>query len=94
MEMLHEGIHKHNAESAIILEECPQHITLVPRSTFIDPLLRIFEREEDVVEVNINALREGRKDFEEDTINVAVDLADVRGVNEQDVIRFELLKLM
>ena len=94
MEMLHEGVHKHNAESTIVLEECSQHIYLVPRSPFIDPLLRIFEREKDIVEVNINARSEGRKDLEEDTIYVAVDLADVRGVNEQNVIRFELLKLI
>ena len=94
METLHEGVHKHNAESVVVLEECPQHVHLVPRSPFKDPLLRVFKREKDVMEVNMNAWGEERKDLEEDTIYVAVDLAHVRGVNEHNVIRFEHLKLI
>jgi len=46
------------------------------------------------VKLNIDTRREGRKYLKEDAIYIAVDLTNMRGVYEENVINFELLKKM
>src|SRR5438445_8328548 len=76
----------------------PPRSTLFPyttlfRSSVVDPLLRVFERIDDVVKVDVDPGTDPRQDFEENTIDVAVDLAHVRGIHEQDVVLVECLEL-
>src|SRR6185369_2674152 len=80
-----ERIHQQDPEAAVELQEGSQDIQLVPGTAETDPLFWILERVKDIVEMNHDAWRERGQDVEEQAIDVAVDLAHVGRVDEQDV---------
>lgn len=69
-----------------------QKIGLVPRPALIDPLLRIFERIEDIVEMDEHPHLQRRHDSKENVVDVAAYPAHMGGVDEEDVILFERLE--
>src|SRR5216117_1234777 len=81
-------------ENTVVLEKGPKHVGLVPRPPLVDPLLRIFEGVEHVVEVNEHSAGEPWQNPEEDMIDVAVHLGDVRRVDEEDVPGSERLEAL
>ena len=66
-------------------------VLLVPATVVIDhPGLRIFERKENVVDVDENARSERRQHIEIEMIDVAARFRDVGRVDEQDIAGSEL----
>ena len=90
--MFHEGIHQYYHELHVVLQERAKHIYLGPRSSAKYPFLWIFERKKYIVKMDIDAGTEGWEYFEEDVIHVAINLADMRRIYEENVIRFKFFK--
>ena len=90
---LHKSIHENNAECSVVLEKRSQHVGFIPSPPFVDPLLWVLKRVKNVMEVDMDSRRKARQNFEEDAVDIAVDLADMCGIDEQDVVcpkRFKL----
>lgn len=81
-------VEKYNLERAVILKECPQHICLIPCFTLKNPFFRVLKRVEDIMEMNIYPAVKNRQDPEKQIIYITVDLADMCGIYEKDVIFF------
>ncbi len=88
--MVRVGGTEEDAKTAAVREQRAQQVLLVPVASFLDdPLPGIFVRQEHVVHMDANARCEPRQHFEEEMVHVAAGLRDVRGIDEQDVARFE-----
>jgi hypothetical protein len=69
----------------------PQCIRLVPRAILSnDPFRWVFEWIADVMEVNVRSRLERRQHVKELIRDIALGLQYMRGVNEQDVVTFQL----
>ena len=86
VEVLQECIEANDPELRVVLQECAQNISFIPRPALINPRARIFKWIEDVVDVDVDARRERRKDFEKDSVHIAAGLTDMRGIDEQNVV--------
>ena len=64
MEMLHEGIHEHDAECVVEREKRTKKIGLIPCPAFVYPNLRILEGIGDIVEMDVNVFTQSWKYFE------------------------------
>jgi len=70
-----------------------EEILLVPKATLVEnPLRRILQREEDVVDMNHNPRRELGEHLEVQVVHIAAGLRDMRGVNKKDVASPELIE--
>src|SRR5712692_4208535 len=77
MENFQECGEEHDLEVVIELQKRPKKICLRPRSTLVNPLSRIFERVENIMEVNVNTCLQARQDLKQDHVYIASDLGDM-----------------
>src|SRR6266436_5743327 len=71
-----------------------QEVLLIPESMPIKhPLLRIFQGQKDVVHVHNDSWPNARQNLQKQKFHVATDFAHVRGINEQNIVFAERLKL-
>src|SRR5207249_2879664 len=77
-------------EGAVEGEEGLEQILLAPEAAFHDPFFVVLGGEEDVVEVDGDSGLEAGEDFEDFVVDVAADVQDVGGVDEENVVGFEL----
>jgi len=83
-----------HAKRARMHQKRADHVLLVPAAVFAEhPFLWIFGGQEDVVDVDAHAAAQAREDFEDEVIDVAAGLGDVRGIDEEHVTGFELVEL-
>jgi hypothetical protein len=73
-------------------QESPKEKGLIPGPSLVNPGVRIGVGIENVVKVNKRSGLEARKDPEQQEGQVAPDLGDMRGVDEENVAGFQLFK--
>jgi len=78
-----EVVEEINAPQGVAVEEDAEKIVLIPVTPFAQPMGGVFERVEDVVKMHVDTGAEARENFVEDELNVATELHDVAGINEQ-----------
>src|SRR5258706_10319579 len=81
-----------DAPCRVEFEEGAQHVGFVPGAAFLVPGHGIFEGMEDVVDMDEHSATNPRQDLEEQEVHVAAELGYVGGVDEEDVVRLELLE--
>src|SRR3989442_10414671 len=91
-EKLQVRIEEHHGKCVVVLKEGPQEVRLVPGPALEHPRPRVFERVEDVVHVDVDSAPETRQDLKHQVVDVAPDLADMRGVDEENVRVLELFE--
>ena len=84
--MAHVAVEKQDIKRRVEHEKSPQQVSLIPKRPFQEPVQRIFERIPDVVKVNDYARLQPGQNFKKDVVDVTANLADVRRVNEQEVV--------
>jgi hypothetical protein len=70
---INKGIEQLHLKRIVVLKKCSQQIGFIPRSPFIDPVKRVFERIENVMQVNIDTAFQAGKQFKKDEIHITVD---------------------
>src|SRR4051812_13701424 len=83
------AVEQGDREGTVVLEERPEQVLLVPGPVFVEPGARILEWVEDVVDMHVDARCEAREDLKQVVVDVAVELRDVRGVDEKQVVRLQ-----
>src|SRR5262245_54685611 len=83
---------KSNLECAVVLKKSPDKIGFIPRSAFKHPRLRVFERIKDIVNVNEHALRDQRKNFEDQVIHIASGFAYMRRIDKKNIAPLQFLE--
>src|SRR5881296_3415058 len=83
---------KLDLEGAVVLKKSAQQVRLVPCSAFIDPVARVFERIEDVMEMDVDAFLQERQDLKDDVIHVAARFGNVRRIDKQNIREFQFSK--
>src|SRR5690606_1833556 len=73
-------------------QECAEEKRLVPGAALADPSHRIGPGVEYIVEMNQHARPEAGEDSEQEEYNVTAYFGDMAGVDEEDVLRLELIK--
>src|SRR5216110_2768742 len=81
-------------ECRIEAQERLQEVLFIPESMPIQhPPLRIFQGHKDAVHVHNNSRPDARQNLQKQKFHVAADFAHVRGINEQNIVFAERLKL-
>nr|WP_244601715.1 hypothetical protein [Rhodoplanes serenus] len=79
-------VEKQNAPRLVVAQERPNSIKLIPRSIFVnDPLPRVLERSEHVVEVNQDSRGESRQYLEQLHAYITACPQNMRRVYEQNI---------
>ncbi len=73
----------------VVLQKSPQQISLIPRSSLIHQFPRILEGIEDVMKMDIHPRAQIRENLKKEIVHIAIDLRHMRGIDKQDVIRFQ-----
>ena len=71
-----------NTKTDVVLEKRPQQIDLIPTPALQNPIFRVLERVEDVMEVHVHARCKARQDLENNYVDVASNFGNVRGIDE------------
>jgi len=74
-------------------QEGMQEVRLVPVTALVQPLRRVSEWPEDVMDMHGDTGRKARKDVQQEPANVRPGLGDMRRVDEQDVSSAKLPEL-
>ena len=90
---LHKCIHENNAKCGVVLKKRSQHVGFIPSPPFVDPLLWVLKRIRNVMEVDMDSRRKARQNFKEDAVDITIDLTDMGGIDEQDVVCPKRVKL-
>ena len=80
---------QHNFKRIVVKEESTDKVGFIPGSSLFQPGFRVIEIRENIVNVNPDAGLEFGKNFKKQKIDVAPGLADVAGINEKNVVRFQ-----
>ena len=76
----------------VVRQESPEEVILIPGPPSFGPNFDVLEWPKDVVEVNDDPSPQTWQHVENQMIDVAPDLGDVGGVDEEDIARFELIE--
>ena len=81
--LCHEVIRKQLDYKILVMrQEGTKQIRLIPGPTLKDPLPRVFEGIEDVVEMHVDAAFKNRQDVKKNIIQIAAGFGDMTGVDE------------
>ena len=78
MKFRHERAEIENLKAVIELEKGPHHVRFVPSLSFEDGFPAVLEWPVYIMEMNQDARVDGRENVEDDVLDVAPDLQDVR----------------
>src|SRR5690606_32813709 len=93
MLFLNIGIEEHDFKSGTISQHGSNSVHFVPRASCAKPSFRVFERIKNIVDMDVDAGLEARKDGEHIVVNVAAGFQHVGAVNEKYIARLELFEI-